>query len=87
MHYFAVIKTGGKQYKVAAGDKFTVEKLTAEAGETVQFNEVLMLGGDETDRAAPGERVEHDVARRAGGEDARLHQALRESGKMREPAH
>lgn len=43
---FAVIKTGGKQYKVAAGDEFTVEKLAAEAGETVQFNEVLMLGGE-----------------------------------------
>jgi large subunit ribosomal protein L21 len=43
---FAVIKTGGKQYKVAAGDEVTVEKLAAEAGETVQFNEVLMLGGE-----------------------------------------
>ena len=41
---FAVIKTGGKQYRVAAGDEFTVEKLAAEPGETVQFNEVLMLG-------------------------------------------
>ncbi len=43
---FAVIKTGGKQYKVAQGDEFTVEKLAAEAGETIQFNEVLMIGGD-----------------------------------------
>jgi large subunit ribosomal protein L21 len=43
---FAVIKTGGKQYKVAQGDELTIEKLAAEAGETVQFNEVLMLGGE-----------------------------------------
>ncbi|MEM7507157.1 MAG: 50S ribosomal protein L21 [Pseudomonadota bacterium] len=43
---FAVIKTGGKQYKVASGDKVTVEKLAAEPGETIQFNDVLMLGGD-----------------------------------------
>ncbi|MEM6662742.1 MAG: 50S ribosomal protein L21 [Pseudomonadota bacterium] len=43
---FAVIKTGGKQYKVASGDVLVVEKLAAEAGETVQFNDVLMLGGD-----------------------------------------
>ena len=43
---FAVIKTGGKQYRVSAGDEFTVEKLVAEAGETIQFTEGLMLGGD-----------------------------------------
>lgn len=50
---FAVIKTGGKQYRVTAGDEFTVEKLVAEAGDTIQFNQVLMLGGDETTVGAP----------------------------------
>ena len=44
---FAVIKTGGKQYKVAADDVFTVEKLAAETGETIRFEEVLMLGGED----------------------------------------
>ncbi len=43
---FAVIKTGGKQYKVAENDVFTVEKLVAEAGETVTFDQVLMVGGE-----------------------------------------
>lgn len=42
---FAVMKTGGKQYRVTPGDTLEIEKLAAEAGETVQFNEVLMLGG------------------------------------------
>ena len=41
---FAVLKTGGKQYKVSAGDVLRVEKLAAMAGETVQFNEILMVG-------------------------------------------
>lgn len=41
---FAVMKTGGKQYKVASGDILRVEKLAAAAGETVQFNEILMVG-------------------------------------------
>ena len=50
---FAVIKTGGKQYKVATGDIFKVEKLAADAGETVQFNEVLMLGGDDVTVGSP----------------------------------
>ena len=41
---FAVLKTGGKQYKVASGDVLRVEKLAAEAGDTVQFNDILMIG-------------------------------------------
>ena len=50
---FAVIKTGGKQYKVQAGDMLRVERIAANAGETVQFNEVLMLGGDKPVLGAP----------------------------------
>jgi large subunit ribosomal protein L21 len=50
---FAVIKTGGKQYKVASGDMLRVERIAANAGETVQFNEVLMLGGDKVQVGAP----------------------------------
>ncbi|MEO0719236.1 MAG: 50S ribosomal protein L21 [Pseudomonadota bacterium] len=46
---FAVIKTGGKQYKVAKDDEITIEKLTAEPGEAVRFDEVLMLGKGEGD--------------------------------------
>ncbi|AUM73527.1 50S ribosomal protein L21 [Paracoccus jeotgali] len=42
---FAVLKTGGKQYRVQAGDVLRVEKLAAEAGDKVQFNEILMVGG------------------------------------------
>jgi large subunit ribosomal protein L21 len=41
---FAVLKTGGKQYRVQAGDVLRVEKLAADAGEKVQFNEILMVG-------------------------------------------
>ena len=43
---FAVIKTGGKQYKVAANDVLKIEKLEAEAGDVVSFDQVLMLGGE-----------------------------------------
>jgi large subunit ribosomal protein L21 len=43
---FAVVKTGGKQYRVRPGDVLRVEKLVAEPGETVRFEEVLMLGGE-----------------------------------------
>lgn len=51
---FAVIKTGGKQYTVAADDLLKVEKLDAEAGSTVTFDEVLMVGnGTDTTIGAP----------------------------------
>lgn len=50
---FAVLKTGGKQYKVQAGDVLRVEKLAADAGEKIQFNDVLMIGGDAPVVGAP----------------------------------
>ena len=41
---FAVVRTGGKQYRVAQGDKLRVERLAAEPGEQVDFDQVLMVG-------------------------------------------
>jgi large subunit ribosomal protein L21 len=43
---YAVMKTGGKQYRVEAGDVLRIEKIAADAGETVQFNDVMMVGGN-----------------------------------------
>ncbi|WP_082640175.1 50S ribosomal protein L21 [Aureimonas sp. N4] len=40
---FAVIKTGGKQYRVAANDEFEIERLPGNAGDTISFTEVLMI--------------------------------------------
>ena len=44
---YAVIKTGGKQYRVAADDVLTVEKIEGEPGSKVEFAEVLMIGGSD----------------------------------------
>ena len=68
---FAVLKTGGKQYKVQAGDILRVEKLAADAGETIQFDEVLMLGGDAPVVGAPlvdGAAVKAEVIDQIKGE-------------------
>jgi len=68
---FAVLKTGGKQYKVQAGDMLRVEKLAADAGETVQFNDVLMLGGDAPVVGAPfveGAGVQAEVVEQIKGD-------------------
>ena len=68
---FAVLKTGGKQYRVQSGDVLRVEKLAAEAGEKIQFNDVLMLGGDTVTVGAPlvdGAAVQADVIDQIKGE-------------------
>ena len=50
---FAVIKTGGKQYRVAAEDVIKVEKVKGEPGEIVEFGEVLVVGGDDVKLGEP----------------------------------
>ena len=68
---FAVLKTGGKQYKVSSGDVLRVEKLAASAGETIQFNEILMLGGDSPVLGTPlveGAGVQAEVIDQIKGE-------------------
>jgi large subunit ribosomal protein L21 len=68
---FAVVKTGGKQYKVQTGDILRVERLAANAGEKVQFNQILMLGGDKTVVGSPlvaGAAVQADVIDQIKGE-------------------
>lgn len=50
---YAVIKTGGKQYKVSAGDLLKVEKLAGLVGDTIEISEVLMVGGAEVKIGTP----------------------------------
>jgi len=58
---FAVLKTGGKQYRVQSGDVLRVEKLAATAGETVQFNDVLMVGSTVGAPLVDGAAVQAEV--------------------------
>jgi large subunit ribosomal protein L21 len=65
---FAVIRTGGKQYRVAAEDVIRVDRVAAEPGSVVEFGEVLVLGGETPTIGAPtvagatvaGELIQHD---------------------------
>ena len=68
---FAVVKTGGKQYKVQTGDILRVERLAANAGDKVQFNQILMLGGEKPVVGSPlvaGAAVQADVIDQIKGE-------------------
>jgi large subunit ribosomal protein L21 len=67
---FAVIKTGGKQYKVASGDILRIEKVTGNTGDTVQFNEILMVGGEKPVVGAPaiaGAAVQAEILEQGKG--------------------
>jgi large subunit ribosomal protein L21 len=68
---FAVIKTGGKQYRVAAEDKIRIDGIDREPGDIVEFGEVLMLGGDNPQVGAPtisGAMVAGEVLQHTRGE-------------------
>lgn len=67
---FAVMKTGGKQYKVTNGDILRIEKVTGNAGDKVQFNEILMLGGDKVTIGTPmvsGAAVQAEILEQGKG--------------------
>jgi large subunit ribosomal protein L21 len=65
---FAVLKTGGKQYKVQPGDVLRVEKLAANAGDKVQFNEILMVGDAVGTPLIEGAGVQAEVIDQIKGE-------------------
>ena len=75
---YAVIKTGGKQYKVNEGDTLRVEKLDAEEGATVELSDVLMLGsGDDIQVGTPmieGAHVSATVKEQGRGKKNYYHQ-------------
>ena len=70
---FAVIQTGGKQYRVAEGDKLRVEKLTGDVGAKVTFDQVLLIGGEAVKVGTPlvaGAAVSAEIV--AQGRDKKL---------------
>jgi large subunit ribosomal protein L21 len=63
---YAVIKTGGKQYRVSEGERLRVEKIAGDKGASVDFGEVLMLGGDKVSIGLPlvsGAKVSAEIIR------------------------
>lgn len=88
---FAVVETGGKQYKVVEGQSITVEKLDVEPGETIELDRVLLVGGDgDTAVGTPyveGARVEAKVAAQVRGEKIRVVKMRRRKHSRTEAGH
>ena len=85
---FAVIKTGGKQYRVTSGDVLRVEKLAASAGDKVQFNEVLVVGSTIGAPLVEGAGVQADVIDQIKGEKTiNFVKRRRKHGSQRKKGH
>ena len=88
---YAVIKTGGKQYRVQPGDVLVVEKLDGDAGSDVSFGEVLMLGGDKgITVGAPliaGATVAATLIETRKGEKVKIFKKIRRQGYRRTRGH
>lgn len=85
---FAVLKTGGKQYKVQAGDVLRVEKLDAVAGDKIQFNEILMVGATVGAPLVAGAAVQAEVIDQIKGEKTiSYHKRRRKHSSQRTRGH
>jgi large subunit ribosomal protein L21 len=87
---YAVFKTGGKQYRVAAGDQVRVEKLPGNAGDTVTFDQVLMVGGEALKLGKPllgGAKVEAKILTQGLGKKLIVFKFRRRKNYRRKNGH
>jgi large subunit ribosomal protein L21 len=84
---FAVVRTGGKQYRVAAGDKIAVEKLAGEAGETITLGDVLLAGNDGGIADVAGVTVSAEIIAQAKSEKVVVFKKRRRHNYRRKNGH
>jgi len=87
---YAIIKTGGKQYKVTKGDVIRVEKLEVEAGKKIKLDEILMIGGDKPSVGSPfvkGASVEAEVVEQTRNKKIIIFKKKRRNNYRRKNGH
>ncbi|MBA16850.1 50S ribosomal protein L21 [Sphingosinithalassobacter portus] len=84
---FAVVRTGGKQYRVAAGDKIVVEKLDGEAGSSVTLDDVLLAGEGSELKPTDGLTVSAEIIAQAKGEKVIVFKKRRRHNYRRKNGH
>lgn len=84
---YAVIKTGGKQYKVASGDIIKVEKLAGEAGSEIVFNEVLAMGDNVGKPFVAGASVKATILKQAKADKVIVFKKKRRQNYRRKNGH
>jgi large subunit ribosomal protein L21 len=84
---FAIVRTGGKQYRVAAGDKIAVEKIEGEAGDTVSLGDILLAGDGGEVKDAKGLVVSAEIIAQTRGEKVIVFKKRRRHNYRRRNAH
>ncbi len=88
---YAIVKTGGKQYRVAPGDRVCIEKLQGEPGSPVEFTDVLLVGGDDGVKigtpALSSARVTAEIRRQAKGKKVIIFKSKRRKGYRKKTGH
>ncbi|SMF61555.1 50S ribosomal protein L21 [Allosphingosinicella indica] len=84
---FAVVRTGGKQYRVAPGDKIAVEKLAGEAGDTISLGDVLLAGEGSDLKSTDGLTVSAEIVAQAKGEKVIVFKKRRRHNYRRKAGH
>ncbi len=84
---FAIVRTGGKQYRVAAGDKIAVEKIEGEAGDTVSLGDVLLAGDGGEVKDAKGLTVSAEIIAQTRGEKIIVFKKRRRHNYRRRNGH
>jgi large subunit ribosomal protein L21 len=84
---FAVVRTGGKQYRVAAGDKIVVEKLAGEAGDTITLGDILIAGEGADLRSTDGLTVSAEIIAQAKAEKVIVFKKRRRHNYRRKKGH
>jgi large subunit ribosomal protein L21 len=87
---YAVIKTGGKQYRVQKGDKLFVEKLPGNVGDAISFDQVLLVGGETLKLGKPlvsGAKVEAKILEHGRGEKVIIFKFRRRKNYRRKTGH
>ena len=84
---FAVVRTGGKQYRVAEGDVITIEKIAGEAGDSVSFDDVLMAGEGATLKDTKSLTVSGEIVEQGRGEKVIIFKKKRRHNYRRKNGH
>ena len=84
---FAIVRTGGKQYRVAAGDKIAVEKIDGEAGDTVSLGDILLAGDGGEVKSADGLVVSAEIIAQTRGEKVIVFKKRRRHNYRRRNGH
>ena len=84
---FAIVRTGGKQYRVAPGDKIVVEKLDGNAGDTITLGDILLAGEGSDLKSVDGLKVKAEILAQAKGEKVTVFKKRRRHNYRRKKGH